>query len=458
MNTKTKMPAEGGLSRRDFLKTSATAGLGLALAGKALGEAPQAKPAAAKNPDELRVAVIGCGAQGRVLTESILRIPAIRIAAICDIWSYSQTYTANYLKKYGHIVRVYEDYRDLLAKEKDLQAAIVATPDWMHAEHANACLRAGLHVYCEKEMSNSLEKARSMVLDGPRNREAPPDRPPAPLQPSLHPRHRPPHPREKPPRPGHRGLRPVEPSQERPPRLAGEIRDRPGHAREVRLQLHDRVPELAPLQEIRRRAHGRPRLAPDRPLRLGLRRRTRGRSWPAAASTIYKNWEWYDNVMAIYEFDTPAGHGPGPLPGPDDDPARRFLRDLHGRERVARPLRDPDKGELGPAGAGTPRNGIRWPRPGFSSRRPRPSRRAPRRTSSSTSGSPPRRAAGRCPWSWPSRPTSPISRTSLTPSGRGTPLSCPAELAYESCVAVLKANETVKARRITEFRPEQFKA
>jgi len=40
----------------------------------------------------------------------------------------------------------------------------------------------------------------------------------------------------------------------------------------------------------------------------------------------------------------------------------------------------------------------------------------------------------------------------------GAPLNCPAELAYESCVAVLKANEAVKARRIIEFRPEQFKA
>ena len=93
MNTKTgtKIAADEGLSRRDFLRTSATAGLGLAFAGTVLGQAanPQAaKPSTAKNPDELRIAVIGCGAQGRVLVESILRIPSIRITAICDIWSY----------------------------------------------------------------------------------------------------------------------------------------------------------------------------------------------------------------------------------------------------------------------------------------------------------------------------------------------------------------------------------
>ncbi|MGZ5497666.1 MAG: Gfo/Idh/MocA family protein, partial [Candidatus Aminicenantales bacterium] len=164
-----KTPAAARISRRDFLRSSATAGFGAALAGAAFGQdAPQAQPvpapAAAKSADELRVAVIGCGAQGRVLIESMLRIPGIRIGAICDIWSYSRQYTGNYLKKYGHIAATYEDYRELLASEKGLQAAVVATPDWVHAEHANACLRAGLPVYCEKEMSNSLDKARSMVL------------------------------------------------------------------------------------------------------------------------------------------------------------------------------------------------------------------------------------------------------------------------------------------------------
>jgi hypothetical protein len=40
----------------------------------------------------------------------------------------------------------------------------------------------------------------------------------------------------------------------------------------------------------------------------------------------------------------------------------------------------------------------------------------------------------------------------------GIPLTCPAELAYESCLAVISANDAVKARRVVEFRPEQFRA
>ena len=39
----------------------------------------------------------------------------------------------------------------------------MATPDFWHAPITNACLKAGLHVYCEKMMSNTIEGARSMV-------------------------------------------------------------------------------------------------------------------------------------------------------------------------------------------------------------------------------------------------------------------------------------------------------
>jgi predicted dehydrogenase len=158
-------------SRRDFIKSTTAIGLGAAVAGRGLTQENQDKPPQPKSPenipdseDELRVALIGCGEQGRVLLESCLRIPGIRIVAVCDIWEYSRQYASGYLNKYGQKTTVYEDYRDLLAGEKGLDAAIIATPDWMHAEHANACLGASLNVYCEKEMSNSLEKARSMVL------------------------------------------------------------------------------------------------------------------------------------------------------------------------------------------------------------------------------------------------------------------------------------------------------
>jgi predicted dehydrogenase len=152
-------------SRRNFLISSAKAGTSLAMASSLLGRAAwaQTPEPTGKKPGDLSVALIGAGAQGRVLMESCLRIPGIRFKAICDIWEYSQTYAQRFLKKYGHDVNVYVDYADMLAQEGDLDAVIVASPDWMHAEHAIAAMQTGYPVYCEKEMSNSLEKAREMV-------------------------------------------------------------------------------------------------------------------------------------------------------------------------------------------------------------------------------------------------------------------------------------------------------
>ncbi len=129
-------------------------------------EAASAKAAAAsKNVSEINVALLGAGAQGQVLLDAMLRIPGLRFRAVCDIWTeYNQKRVVNTLKKFKFEVNGYEDHREMLDKEKDLDAVVIATPDFWHAPHTVDCLKAGKHVYCEKEMSNTLEGARSMVL------------------------------------------------------------------------------------------------------------------------------------------------------------------------------------------------------------------------------------------------------------------------------------------------------
>lgn len=144
------------MKRREFLEAGA-AGAGLALLGARGGE-PGKPPS-----DELNVALIGAGDQGRVLINSTLPIPGIRFRAVCDAWPYRQQGTRHYLSVYRHKATAYGDYRELLEKEKGLDAALIATPDAVHAEQAIACLKVGLHVYCECPMSNTAEGARAMA-------------------------------------------------------------------------------------------------------------------------------------------------------------------------------------------------------------------------------------------------------------------------------------------------------
>ena len=70
---------KGSLDRRSFLKSGFAAGMGLLLTR------PSNLSAVGRSGGQLNVAIIGLGAQGRVLIESCLKIPDIRFQAVCDI-------------------------------------------------------------------------------------------------------------------------------------------------------------------------------------------------------------------------------------------------------------------------------------------------------------------------------------------------------------------------------------
>jgi len=128
-------------------------------------DAAAASTTSAEDAPEVNVALLGAGAEGQVLMDAMLRIPGVRFRAVCDIWAeYNLKRVVNTLRKYKFDVTGYEDYREMLDKEQQLDAVVIATPDFWHATQTIDCLKAGKHVYCEKEMSNTLEGARSMVL------------------------------------------------------------------------------------------------------------------------------------------------------------------------------------------------------------------------------------------------------------------------------------------------------
>jgi predicted dehydrogenase len=119
------------------------------------------------DPGDLNVALLGAGAQGEALLTACLKLgaeSAVRFRAVCDVWEdLNLARIVKLLGRYGHEVNGYVDYRAMLEQEKQLDAVIIATPDFCHAEQGEACLRAGLHVYCEAPMSNTIDGARRMV-------------------------------------------------------------------------------------------------------------------------------------------------------------------------------------------------------------------------------------------------------------------------------------------------------
>ncbi|MBN1442472.1 MAG: Gfo/Idh/MocA family oxidoreductase, partial [Planctomycetes bacterium] len=145
------------MQRRDFLRSSAALSSGLFLSSRGLARiAPQA-------PAELEVAVIGVGTQGLQLLKSCARIAGVRVRAVCDVWDFHRDRAVQRLEQQGLEVAAYEDHRALLDAEKSLDAAIVATPDFLHVPQAADCLERGLHVYCERPISNEVEAARRLV-------------------------------------------------------------------------------------------------------------------------------------------------------------------------------------------------------------------------------------------------------------------------------------------------------
>ncbi len=158
MNTDT--PSKLSVGRRDFLKTSALASGGILLA-------PSIMKAQSSPNGKINLAIIGYGKQGEVLTNSMLQIEPrpFQIVAVCDIWKNSIGKCRSLLRTESPELKWYFDYEELIAAKDELglDAVIVATPDLWHARHTNACLKAGLHVYCEKMMSRTIDEARSMV-------------------------------------------------------------------------------------------------------------------------------------------------------------------------------------------------------------------------------------------------------------------------------------------------------
>ena len=102
-NQKTKKQ----IDRRSFLHSTAAAGAGLVFSPMVVGQA-----GGGTKPDDINIALLGCGEQGQVLMSACRNIPGVRFKAVCDIWSaYNQRRVSKLLGRYGHENNAYVDYK-----------------------------------------------------------------------------------------------------------------------------------------------------------------------------------------------------------------------------------------------------------------------------------------------------------------------------------------------------------
>jgi predicted dehydrogenase len=107
---------------------------------------------------KIRVAVLGCGAQGRNHLGGYAKLPDVEIAAVCDI---DATRRVQVAADYGATAQ-FSDYRDLLAAG-DYDLVSVCTMPVSHREMVEASFARGANVICEKPFAMNLAETVAMA-------------------------------------------------------------------------------------------------------------------------------------------------------------------------------------------------------------------------------------------------------------------------------------------------------
>jgi len=188
-------------NRREFISSAATASLAFTILPRhVIGGQGYIAPS-----DKLTLAYIGCGTQGLREMGQLLTNPKLQIVAVCDPnkmttnyvdWSpngirdgirktledptwgegitgipggrdIGQDYVQRYYTKANggtpYKCPSYEDFRELLEKEKNFDAVKIMTPDHLHGYISIAAMKRGKHVVIHKPIANRMREAKLTI-------------------------------------------------------------------------------------------------------------------------------------------------------------------------------------------------------------------------------------------------------------------------------------------------------
>jgi predicted dehydrogenase len=116
--------------------------------------------ATAAPSETLRHASFGASGMAGADIGSLTASKHVKLVAVAEV---DLGRTAEVRKRFPD-VKVYQDWRELLDKEKGLDSVNVSTPDHMHAPITMRALHQGLHVYTQKPLTQTIHEARQLRL------------------------------------------------------------------------------------------------------------------------------------------------------------------------------------------------------------------------------------------------------------------------------------------------------
>ncbi|MBA7640831.1 Inositol 2-dehydrogenase/D-chiro-inositol 3-dehydrogenase [subsurface metagenome] len=364
------------------------------------------------------------------------------------------------LKAYKHVNNTYVDYREMLEKEKDLDAVIIATPDFWHCEQTVACLEAGLHVYCEKEMSNTLEGAKKMLEAAKKSGKL--------LQIG--------HQRRSNPRYIHCYEKLINGSK-----LLGRITTINGQWNRSKAACEDLGwPKNRDIEQATLKKYGFDSMKQFKNWRwykglgggpivdLGSHQidiyswflGTNPKSVMASGGIDYwKEHDWYDNVMAIYEYETKQGTVRAFYQTITTNSSQGYFETFMGDEGSLVISEAAGRGTIYREAWVPAQNWEKWVKMGYIKEPPEEEEKeeAPAGEGVLDVRETPKPPSYDLPVTMDNKLYHQPHLENFFDAVRGkAKLNCPAEIGYETAVTVLKVNEAVAAGRKLEFKPGEF--